>query len=55
MLSWHGSHFWVCITFCRVRHGDSVSVSPNQIIIIIFIIIISYASGSQILLTVDQT
>ena len=25
MLSWHGSHFWVCITFCRVRHGDSVT------------------------------
>ena len=34
---WHGSHFWVCITFCRVRHGDSVT---NQIIIIIIIIII---------------
>ena len=25
MLSWHGSHFWVCITFCKVRHGDSVT------------------------------
>ena len=25
MLSWHGSHFWVCITFCKVRHGDSVA------------------------------
>ena len=25
MLSWHGSHFWVCITICRVRHGDSVT------------------------------
>ena len=20
---WHGSHFWVCITFCKMRHGDS--------------------------------
>ena len=20
-----GTHFWVCITFCRVRHGDSVT------------------------------
>ena len=25
LLSWHGSHFWVCITFCKVRHGDSVT------------------------------
>ena len=25
MLSWHGSHFWVCITICTVRHGDSVT------------------------------
>ena len=35
LLSWHGSHFWVCITFCKVRHGDSVT---NQIIIIIIIV-----------------
>ena len=20
-----GTHFWVCVTFCRVRHGDSVT------------------------------
>ena len=25
LLSWHGSHFWVCITFCKVHHGDSVT------------------------------
>ena len=25
LLSWHGSHFWVCITICKVRHGDSVT------------------------------
>ena len=25
MLSWHGSHFWVCITFCKVCHGGSVT------------------------------
>ena len=25
MLSWHGSHFWVCITFCNVQHGDGVT------------------------------
>ena len=25
LLSWQGSHFWVCITFCKVRHGDSVT------------------------------
>ena len=25
LLSWHGSHFWVCITFCKVRHGDNVT------------------------------
>ena len=24
-MSWHGSHFWVCITICRVHHGDSVT------------------------------
>ena len=28
------THFWVCITFCRVRHGDSHH-SPDQIIFII--------------------
>ena len=32
LLSWHGSHIWVCITFCKVRHGD---MSAHQIIIII--------------------
>ena len=25
LLSWHGSQFWVCITFCKVRHSDSVT------------------------------
>ena len=25
LLSWHGSHFWICITFCKVRYGDSVT------------------------------
>ena len=25
LLSWRGSHFWVCITFCKMRHGDSVT------------------------------
>ena len=25
LLSWHGSHFWVCIIFCEGRHGDSVT------------------------------
>ena len=25
LLSWHDSHFWVCITFCKVHHGDSVT------------------------------
>ena len=25
LLGWHGSHFRVCITFCKVRHGDSVT------------------------------
>ena len=24
-LNWLGSHFWVCITLCMVRHGDSVT------------------------------
>ena len=24
-LSRQSTHFWVCITFCRVRHGDSVT------------------------------
>ena len=24
-LHWRGSHFWVCITFCKMRHGDSVT------------------------------
>ena len=24
-LSWHGLYFWVCITFCKVRHSDSVT------------------------------
>ena len=28
LLSWHGSHFWVRISFCKVRHGDSVT-KPN--------------------------
>ena len=28
------THFWVCITFCRVRHGDSVT-KPDYYIIII--------------------
>ena len=23
LLSWHGSYFWVCITFCKVHHSDS--------------------------------
>ena len=53
--SQQGTHFWVCITFCRVRHGDSVT-KPDYyyyyyyyyyfffffIIIIIIIIIIIY-------------
>ena len=26
---WQGTHFWVCITFCKVRH-DTVAVSPTQ-------------------------
>ena len=34
LLTWHGSHFWVCITFCKVRHDDSVT-KPVIIIIII--------------------
>ena len=25
VLGWHSSHFWVCITFGKVRHGDSVT------------------------------
>ena len=25
LLSWHDSHFWVCITFCKVWRGDSVT------------------------------
>ena len=25
LLSWHGSHFWVCITFCKFGHSDSVT------------------------------
>ena len=25
LFSWQGSHLWVCITFCEVRHGDSVT------------------------------
>ena len=37
-LSWHGSHFQVCINFVFVR-CETVTVSPNQIIIIIFNII----------------
>ena len=32
LLSWHGSHFQVCIKFFKVQHGDSVT---NPIIIII--------------------
>ena len=31
LLSWHRLHFWVCIKFCEVWHGDSVDES--QIII----------------------
>ena len=23
--SWHGLHFWICILFCKVHHGDSVT------------------------------
>ena len=34
-----GTHVWVCITFCRVRHGDSVT--KPEIIIFIIIIIVS--------------
>ena len=29
------THFWVCITFCRVRHGDSVTKPDYYYIIII--------------------
>jgi len=25
LLSWHGSHFWVCITFCKVRNSNSIT------------------------------
>ena len=25
LLSWHGSHYWFCITFCKVQHNDSVT------------------------------
>ena len=25
LLSWHGTRFWVCITFCKVQQGDSVT------------------------------
>ena len=25
LLSWHGSYYWVCITFSKVRHSDSVT------------------------------
>ena len=25
LFSWHGLNFWVCITFCKVHHGDSVT------------------------------
>ena len=31
-LIWHGSNFWVCVLFCKVRQGDNVT---SQIIIII--------------------
>ena len=36
LLSWHGSHFWVCITFCKVRHGDSVTKPETYYIIIVW-------------------
>ena len=32
---WLGTHFWVCITFCRVRHNDRLFI----IIIIIFYLV----------------
>ena len=25
LFSWHGAHYWVCITFYKVRQGDSVT------------------------------
>ena len=27
LLGWHGSHIWVCITFCKVQLGYSVTKS----------------------------
>ena len=41
LLSWHGSHFWVCIKFCKVRQGDSVTKPYYIIIIICFFLAIS--------------
>ena len=36
------THFWVCITFCRVRHGDSVT-KPDYYYIIIIIITVFFS------------
>ena len=41
LLSWHGSHFWVCITFCKVRHGDSV-IKPDYYYYYFYIYIFFY-------------
>ena len=31
-----GSHFWVCITFCKVQHRDIITKPEYKIIVIIF-------------------
>ena len=31
LMNWHGSHFWVCITFVR---SNTVTASPSQIVVI---------------------
>ena len=38
LLSWHKLHFWVCITFCKVQHGDSVTKSDYYYIFFIWYI-----------------
>ena len=45
LLSWHGSHFWVCITFCKVRHNDSVTTPDYYYYIIILFIGYTIESG----------
>ena len=47
LLSWHDSHFWVCIKICKVRHGHGGSVTKPDYYYYYFIVCLycSAASG----------